>query len=75
MRLMGRSAPHIALECALQCHPNMCLIGEEVAVQSLTPRDVALQIADIGTSFGCLDVNNSHITLLEAVARPSRTLC
>ena len=28
---MGRSASHVALECALQCQPNICLIGEEVA--------------------------------------------
>ena len=47
VRLMGRSASHIALECALQCHPNMCLIGEEVAAKALTPRDVATQIADM----------------------------
>ena len=30
IKLMGRSASHIALECALQCHPNVCLISEEV---------------------------------------------
>merc|ERR1711969_373621 len=30
VRLMGRSASHIALECALQTRPNACLIGEEV---------------------------------------------
>eukprot|EP01043_Picozoa_sp_COSAG02_P017457 COSAG02_NODE_792_length_17157_cov_6.602122_5_plen_983_part_00 len=47
VRLMGRSASHIALECALQCHPNMCLIGEEVAAKALTPLDVATQIADM----------------------------
>ena len=30
IKLMGRSASHIALECALQCQPNVCLISEEV---------------------------------------------
>jgi len=30
IRLMGRSASHVALECALRCHPNCVLIGEEV---------------------------------------------
>ena len=30
IRLMGRSASHIALQCALATKPNMCLIGEEV---------------------------------------------
>lgn len=29
IKLMGRSASHIALECALQTHPNLTLIGEE----------------------------------------------
>lgn len=47
VRLMGCSASHIALECAMQCHPNMCLIGEEVAAKALTPRDVATQVADM----------------------------
>lgn len=36
IRLMGRSASHIALECALQTRPNICLIGEEVAEKGLT---------------------------------------
>ncbi len=36
IRLMGRSASHIALECALQTRPNICLIAEEVAEKSLT---------------------------------------
>ena len=30
IKLMGRSASHIALECALQTHPNACIISEEV---------------------------------------------
>ena len=29
IKLMGRSASHITLECALQTHPNLALIGEE----------------------------------------------
>ena len=33
IKLMGRSASHIALECALQTHPNLTLIGEEIAVK------------------------------------------
>ncbi len=36
IKLMGRSASHIALECALQTHPNICIIGEEVAAKSQT---------------------------------------
>ncbi|NBC30149.1 MAG: diphosphate--fructose-6-phosphate 1-phosphotransferase [Spirochaetes bacterium] len=36
IKLMGRSASHIALECALQTHPNVCIISEEVAAKSQT---------------------------------------
>lgn len=32
VRLMGRAASHITLECALQTHPNAALIGEEVGI-------------------------------------------
>ena len=74
VRLMGRSASHIALECALQCHPNMCLIGEEVAAQSLTPRDVASQIADViaaraveGKHYGTILVPEGLIEFFPAV--------
>jgi len=34
VRLMGRAASHITLECALQTHPNITLIGEEVSHES-----------------------------------------
>jgi pyrophosphate--fructose-6-phosphate 1-phosphotransferase len=34
VRLMGRAASHITLECALQTHPNAALIGEEVGILS-----------------------------------------
>ena len=36
IKLMGRSASHIALECALQCQPNVCIISEEVKAKDLT---------------------------------------
>jgi len=47
IKLMGRSASHIALECALQTHPNICLIGEEVAARQLTLRQIVDQIVDV----------------------------
>lgn len=47
VRLMGRSASHIALECALQTRVNCCLIGEEVAAKNMTLEDVTQQVADI----------------------------
>jgi pyrophosphate--fructose-6-phosphate 1-phosphotransferase len=47
VKLMGRSASHIALECALQTHPNACLVGEEVAAKKQTLSQVVDQLVDI----------------------------
>ena len=47
VRLMGRSASHIALECALETRPNACLIGEEVAEKNMTTQEIVNQLADI----------------------------
>ena len=42
---MGRSASHIALECALQCQPNICIISEEVEAKNMTLDQVVDEIA------------------------------
>ncbi|KAL2253316.1 UNVERIFIED_CONTAM: Pyrophosphate--fructose 6-phosphate 1-phosphotransferase subunit beta [Sesamum indicum] len=47
VRLMGRAASHITLECALQTHPNITLIGEEVAAKKQTLKNVTDYIADV----------------------------
>lgn len=47
IKLMGRSASHVTLECALQTHPNLALIGEEVQEQKKTLMDLTHQIADM----------------------------
>ncbi|KAL1537295.1 diphosphate--fructose-6-phosphate 1-phosphotransferase [Salvia divinorum] len=47
VRLMGRAASHITLECALQTHPNVTLIGEEVAAKKQTLKNVTDYIADV----------------------------
>ncbi|MDR0370502.1 MAG: diphosphate--fructose-6-phosphate 1-phosphotransferase [Prevotellaceae bacterium] len=47
IRLMGRSASHIALECALQSHPNVCIISEEVEARDMTLDDIVESIVDI----------------------------
>ncbi len=47
IKLMGRSASHVTLECALQTHPNMALIGEEVAARQMTLRQIAELVADV----------------------------
>lgn len=40
IRLMGRAASNIALECALQTRPNVCLISEEVEAKGLSLKQV-----------------------------------
>ncbi len=44
IKLMGRSASHIALECALQTHPNFCLISEEVEEKGMSLNQIVDQI-------------------------------
>ncbi|MDR2537415.1 MAG: diphosphate--fructose-6-phosphate 1-phosphotransferase [Treponema sp.] len=46
IKLMGRSASHITLECALQTHPNVCLISEEVEAKKQSLAQVVEQICD-----------------------------
>ena len=46
IKVMGRSASHVALECALETQPNICLIGEEVAAKKMSLQDITKQIAD-----------------------------
>ena len=46
VKVMGRSASHVALETALRTQPNICLIGEEVAEKKLSLAQLADQIAD-----------------------------
>nr|AFK35400.1 unknown [Lotus japonicus] len=43
---MGRKASHVALECTLQSHPNMVILGEEVAASKLTLFEITKQISD-----------------------------
>ncbi|MDR1306892.1 MAG: diphosphate--fructose-6-phosphate 1-phosphotransferase [Treponema sp.] len=44
IKLMGRAASHIALECALQCRPNVCLISEEVEAKKLSLNEIVEEI-------------------------------
>jgi len=46
VKVMGRSASHVALETALQTHPNICLIGEEVAAKRMSLAQITDYIAD-----------------------------
>jgi len=61
IKLMGRSASHIALECALQTQPNICLVSEEVEAKKMTLREVVDSIAQViakraakGENFGVI---------------------
>ena len=46
IKLMGRSASHIALECALQTQPNICIVSEEVEQKKMTLAQIVNNIAD-----------------------------
>ena len=46
IKVMGRSASHVALECALQTQPNICLVSEEVAEKKMSLSSIANYIAD-----------------------------
>jgi len=74
IRLMGRSASHIALECALQCQPNICLISEEVEAMNMTLQQIVEQIvnvivarADKGMNFGTILVPEGLIEFIPAM--------
>lgn len=47
IRLMGRSASHIALECYLQTRAELVLIGEEIFEQNRTLKEVTNEIVDV----------------------------
>lgn len=57
IKLMGRSASHVTLECALQTHPNITLIGEEVEAKNQTLDDIVTYIAEIVTDRANLGMN------------------
>ncbi|MCQ2515707.1 MAG: diphosphate--fructose-6-phosphate 1-phosphotransferase [Saccharofermentans sp.] len=46
VKVMGRSASHVALECALETQPNICLIGEEVKAKQMSLSEITNYIAD-----------------------------
>lgn len=63
IRLMGRAASHVTLECALQTHPNITLISEEIQAKGTTLEEIVDYIADVivkraqaGKNYGILIV-------------------
>ncbi len=74
IKLMGRSASHVTLECALQTHPNITLIGEEVEAKNQTLDDVVTYIADAvadratrGMNYGVVLVPEGLIEFIPAI--------
>jgi len=57
IKLMGRSASHIALECALQTRPNVCVISEEVKEKNMSLDDVVEVITDVIIARGAKGLN------------------
>ena len=76
IKLMGRSASHIALECALQTQPNICIISEEIEAKDLTLNDIVEQIASTvayrasqGNNFGVVLIPEGLIEFIPAIGR------
>jgi len=76
IKVMGRSASHIALECALQCQPNVCLISEEVEAKALSLDDVVTYIAEAvaaraakGDNFGTVIIPEGLIEFIPAIKK------
>ena len=76
IKLMGRSASHIALECALQTQPNACLISEEVEQKAMSLDDVVTYIAQIvadraadGNNFGTILIPEGLIEFIPAIKK------
>lgn len=76
IKLMGRSASHIALECALQTHPNVCIISEEVEAKDQSLDDIVNQIASVvarraaeGKNFGTVLIPEGLIEFIPAMKR------
>ena len=76
IKLMGRSASHIALECALQTQPNVCLVSEEVEQKNMSLDDVVTYISGIvaaraaaGNNFGTVLIPEGLIECIPATKK------
>lgn len=76
VKLMGRSASHIALECALQVQPNVCIISEEVEEKNMSLDDVVSYIAQSvaaraaqGNNFGTVLIPEGLIEFIPAMKK------
>ncbi len=76
IKLMGRSASHIALECALQTQPNICLISEEIQERDMSLDEIVSYIAGIvkaraaeGNNFGTVLIPEGLIEFIPEFKR------
>ena len=76
IKVMGRSASHIALECALQTQPNICLVSEEVEAKGQSLDDIVNYIAEAvaaraadGNNFGTVIIPEGVIEFIPAIKK------
>ena len=76
IKVMGRSASHIALECALQTQPNICLISEEIEQKGMSLDDIVDYIANAvcqraadGNNFGTVIIPEGVIEFIPAIKK------
>ncbi len=76
VRVMGRSASHIALECALETQPNICFISEEVEEKKMSLSDIADQVvksvvkrSERGDNFGVVIIPEGLIEFVPEVKK------
>ena len=76
IKVMGRSASHIALECALQTQPNICLVSEEVEAKEQSLDDIVTYIAKTvaaraaaGNNFGTVIIPEGLIEFIPAIKK------
>ena len=76
IKVMGRSASHIALECALQTQPNICLVSEEVEAKEQSLDDIVTYIANAvaaraakGDNFGTVVIPEGLIEFIPAIKK------
>ena len=76
IKVMGRSASHIALECALQTQPNICLVSEEIEQKAMSLDDIVAYIANAvaqraadGNNFGTVVIPEGVIEFIPAIKK------
>ncbi|AFT83358.1 diphosphate--fructose-6-phosphate [Borreliella garinii NMJW1] len=82
VKLMGRSASHVALECALKTHPNICIVSEEVLDKKKTLSEIVDEMVFVilkrslnGDNFGIVIVPEGVIEFIPEVKSLMVELC